>query len=72
MTDPIFSFALRETTLTTSDSTDDLFSMESEVIERVVSHSTTEIYEITRLKSPIFKGRIPEIQNSVFFLRYGH
>ena len=51
---PVISFVLGETTLTISDSIDGPVSMESEIV-RVISRSTTEISEITRLKirSPV-------------------
>ena len=45
----VISVILRETTLTISDWTGEPVSMESEIV-RVVSLSTTEISEITRLK----------------------
>ena len=45
----VISVVLRETALTISDSTGELFSMKSDTV-RVVSLSTTEISEKTRLK----------------------
>ena len=45
----IISTALRETTLTIPDSSCEPFSMKSEVV-RVVSLSTTELSQLTRLK----------------------
>ena len=45
---PVVSIELRETTLTSSDSTGDPVSMKSEIV-RVVSLSKTEVSEITRL-----------------------
>ena len=46
---PVISVVLRETTLTISVSTVEPVSVESELI-RGVSHSITEISELTRLK----------------------
>ena len=54
-----FNRVIRESTLTISVSTCEPVSMESE-IARVVSFSTTEISEITRLKNPFIKVPIPQ------------
>ena len=53
---------LRETTLTISDSTDAVSSVESEIM-RIVSLNTTEITEITRFKKPIVWVRIKKNNN---------
>ena len=45
----VISLVLRETTLTISDSTGETVSLQYEIV-KVVSFSTTEISEITRLK----------------------
>ena len=54
------SVVLRETTLTFSDSIETGLPVKTEIV-RVVSLSTTEITEITRLKkNTIFRVRIPK------------